>query len=358
MKVIVFLTEPASYAIDLIEKVYMPNNIEFKFLSSYSYSKPKISESFNDNLFINKLSIIRRFKSIKKDYLENDIILFSGYSSFSFIILWLIHTFSNVKKPICIISDTPLKIPANPIKLFIKKMYLNYLFKNIYMNGFAGGTNSHKELFRYYGMSCDRIHFLPMVVDVNQFNFPSLRKRSEVFSFLYVGRFIKLKQIELIINEFLLKFENNNSVQLILIGDGKIHMNLKKIYSVHKNILFKGRLTSIELKNEFKLSHVFVMASNNENWGLVINEAMSSSLAILSNKGIGANYDLIINKQTGLIFDSTIKGDLSNKMYTLYKNKKQYQFLSKNAYNLMHKYWNFNLYTKQLIHSLSKILKH
>ena len=55
-------------------------------------------------------------------------------------------------------------------------------------------------------------------------------------------------------------------------------------------------MTSIELKNEFKLSHVFVIASNNENWGLVINEAMSSSLAILSNRGIGANYDLIINK--------------------------------------------------------------
>ena len=85
---------------------------------------------------------------------------------------------------------------------------------------------------------------------------------------------------------------------------------------------------------------------------------MSSSLAILSNKGIGANYDLIKNKQTGLIFDSTIKGDLSNKMYTLYKNKEQYQLLTKNAYSLMHKYWNFNLYSKQLILSLSKILKH
>ena len=222
------------------------------------------------------------------------------------------------------------------------------------MNGFAGGTNSHKELFRYYGMSSDRIHFLPMVVDVNQFKFLPSRKRSEVFSFLYVGRFIKLKQIELIINEFFLKFENNNSVQLILVGDGIIYMNLKKKYSVHKNIFFKGRLTSIELKNEFKLAHVFVIASNNENWGLVINEAMSSSLAILSNRGIGANYDLIINKETGLIFDSTIMGDLSNKMHILYKNKVQYQLLSKNAYNLMHKYWNFNLYAKQLILSLSK----
>ena len=136
MKVIVFLTEPASYAIDLIEKVYMPNNIEFKFLSSYSYSKPKISESFNDNLFINKLSIIRRFKSIKKDYLENDIILFSGYSSFSFIILWLIHTFSNVKKPICIISDTPLKIPVLSFFIFFKLLLFGKAFISASLTNF------------------------------------------------------------------------------------------------------------------------------------------------------------------------------------------------------------------------------
>ena len=56
------------------------------------------------------------------------------------------------------------------------------------------------------------------------------------------------------------------------------------------------------------------MASNNENWGLVINEAMSASLAVLSNVGIGANYDLIQDKDTGLIFDASNKGDLANKV--------------------------------------------
>ena len=77
----------------------------------------------------------------------------------------------------------------------------------------------------------------------------------------------------------------------------------------------------MDLKREFELAHVFVLASSNENWGLVINEAMSASLAVLSNLGIGANYDLIQNKDTGLIFDASKKGDLANKMQILFKNK-------------------------------------
>ena len=100
-------------------------------------------------------------------------------------------------------------------------------------------------------MSSDRIHFLPMVVDVNQFKFSPLRKRSEVFTFLYVGRFIDLKQIDVIIEEFLIKFEKNSSVQLVLIGDGpRFDINYKK-YSRYSNILFKGRLTTMDLKREF-----------------------------------------------------------------------------------------------------------
>ena len=104
----------------------------------------------------------------------------------------------------------------------------------------------------------------------------------------------------------------------------------------------------MDLKLEFELAHVLVLASNNENWGLVINEAMSASLAVLSNVGIGANYDLIKDKDTGLIFDASNKGDLANKMQILYRNKELYQILTKNAYSLMHEYWNFNLYFKQL----------
>ena len=65
MKVIVFLTEP-SYTIDLVKMVYLPNGINFKFLYASSYSKPKNSEQFDDNLFLDKLSIFLALKHLRK----------------------------------------------------------------------------------------------------------------------------------------------------------------------------------------------------------------------------------------------------------------------------------------------------
>ena len=55
-----------------------------------------------------------------------------------------------------------------------------------------------------------------------------LRKRNDVFTFLYVGRFIKRKQI--IIEEFLSKYNNNPSVQLVLVGDGECYDDIHNKY--------------------------------------------------------------------------------------------------------------------------------
>jgi glycosyltransferase involved in cell wall biosynthesis len=356
MKVIAFLTEPASYTIDLVKNVHIPNQISYKYLFNLSYTRPNSNEIYSDDLFLNKLSLIKQFKVIRNDYRTNDAIIFNGYDSISFLFLWLVHVFSKHKKPIAIESDTPLKIPSNFFKRLVKKWYLSHLFKNPYLHGLAGGNNSQKKLFSYYGMSSERIHFLPMVVDVNQFKYPPLRERHEKFTFLYVGRFIPLKQIECIIDEFLIKFRNDSSVQLVLVGDGESYAGISENYSNLENVIFKGRLSAKTLQKEFELANVLVLASNNENWGLVINEAMSAAIPILSNVGIGANYDLIEDKDTGLIFDSSVEGALANKMDIIYKNKELYQVCSKNAYSLMHEYWNFKLYSKQLKLALSKMV--
>ena len=87
--------------------------------------------------------------------------------------------------------------------------------------------------------------------------------------------------------------------------------------------------------------------------GLVINEAMSFGLPVLSNKGIGANHDLIENKETGLIFDASKKGDLASKMSILKIIPTPIKYAD-NAYQLMHQYWNFSLYEKQLKTAIKK----
>lgn len=353
MKIVSYLTEPASYTIDLISKVHIPLKIDYRFLQSKTLVKTQ--NFFDESLYMCDNSWLKRIAIIKKDYKVYDVIIFNGYDRLDFIFLLFIHLFSTNKKHIGLESDTQLRIPTNYLKRIIKKTYLNFIFRDKYMHGLAGGNSSHRKLFSHFGMKKENIHFLPMVIDVEQRNFKLDRQRNSIFTFLFVGRFIPLKQIEYIIKSFLIAFEGNDKVQLKLIGDGPLQNGLKNKYKFD-NIIFEGALFDKDLLSQYKNSHVLVLASNKEQWGLVINEALACGLAVLSNDKVGANFDLIENKKTGYIFDSNKEFDLSLKMKSIFEDQSYFKECCTNGHDLMHKYWNFNLYSEKLSEAAKKMM--
>ena len=110
----------------------------------------------------------------------------------------------------------------------LKWGYLSIIFRNKYVLGFAGGSKSHKELFRYYGMLEDRIFLMPMMVDNRKF-YCDNKVFSQPFTFLYVGRIIKHKNVEALIQQFNTNFNNKNAV-LRIVGAGVQSEYLKSKY--------------------------------------------------------------------------------------------------------------------------------
>ena len=89
------------------------------------------------------------------------------------------------------------------------------IFRNKYILGFAGGSKSHKELFRYYGMLEERVFLMPMMVDNTKF-YCDTQVFSKPFTFLYVGRIIKHKNVEALIQQFNANFHNKNAILKIV----------------------------------------------------------------------------------------------------------------------------------------------
>jgi glycosyltransferase involved in cell wall biosynthesis len=353
MKIVSYLTEPASYTIDLVSKVHKPLGIDYRFLQRKTLAKT--DHFLEDSVYMQDKSWLDRVLFIKRDYEKYDVIVFNGYDRLDFLFLLFIHLLSSNKKNIGLESDTQLRIPTNFLKRLIKKLYLNFIFKNNHIHALAGGNNTHRKLFSYYGMKEKNIHFLPMVIDVEKRNFKIDRQRNSTFTFLFVGRFIPLKQIEYIIKSFLLEFENDSNIQLKLVGEGPLLKHLKDKYKF-ENVFFEGAQYDEILIDTYKKSHVLVLASNKEQWGLVINEALASGLAVLSNNKVGANYDLIEGKDTGYVFDSNSDSDLSIKMRSIYQDEKYFKQCCMNAHHLMHGYWNFKLYSEKLLEASTKMM--
>jgi len=267
-----------------------------------------------------------------------------------FIFNFLFLLFSSNKKYIAIESDTQYSSPNNFIIRFVKWIYLLIIFSNKYILGFAGGNFVHKDLFRYYGMPENRIFLMPMMV--NNCRFISDDKVfPDRFTFLFVGRIVKHKGVESLIKEFEKRFYNKEAV-LKIVGSGVELQNLKKRYESDK-IIFLGNKSGEDLVNEFHNASCFVCPSIFEPWGLVVNEALSSSLPVIVTKEVGASHDLVKDRDTGFIVDNI--EEFGDKMLVLFNNRNILYKFSSNANELMKDYWNYDLYIKCLKNVINKL---
>jgi glycosyltransferase involved in cell wall biosynthesis len=346
MRIFCYFVEPASYTLDLAANVYDKKNINYAFIKSASLAEAPPTSL---KVFLEKVSWISRIRFVIKTFKNNDLIIVNGYSNYPFILTFILNVFSFNKKYIATESDTQLSIPKNPLKRLLKWMYLSIIFRNKYVLGFAGGSKSHKELFRYYGMLEDRIFLMPMMVGNTKF-YCDNKVFPKAFTFLYVGRLIKHKNVEALIQQFNAHFSDKNAI-LRIVGTGVESDYLKTKYESYK-VNFAGKLFSQDLTNEFHNASCFVCPSLFEPWGLVVNEALSSGLPVIATKEVGACYDLIEGKETGLIAENNI--EIGEKMLQLFKDEKLLKKYSIGASTLMKEYWNYSLYESCLNNAIKK----
>lgn len=341
MKVFAILHEPASYTVDRNKAIYDQLGVSYEYMHKGSYASESDVESAV--LPVKLGGLVKRLRQILA---ENDVIIMNGYSNKIFIILFLLNIF--YRKPIGIDSDTQLSIPSNLIKRLLKWLYLRIIFGNSSVYGLAGGTGSHRELFSHYGMDKERIFLMPMMVKNEKF-FKLDDAGHDKFTFLYVGRIVECKNVELMLNAFTNMFADNPDVCLNIVGDGDLLPQYRQQFDMYENIIFSGKCTGDLLVERYHLADVFVLPSSHEPWGLVVNEAMAARLPIIVSDQVGAAHDLVEGKETGFVFKWNDVDDLQGKMCAMYENRDMCKRFATNASKLMHEYWNYDLYRNCLV---------
>ncbi len=349
MKVFAVLIEPASYTLDRNQQVYDKMGIKYCFLKEASEASKERSDT---HLSLASHSVIDKFFFYKNILNEYDCIIMNGYASLDFLMLYTLNFFYG--KPIGVDSDTQYSLPQNFVKCLIKKAYLNIIFRNKHIYGLAGGTGPHKDLFLKFGMSPKRVFLMPMTVDVNKFT-NKTKEKNLLFRFLYVGRIVECKNIDIMLMAFKKIYDKGYKAEFSIVGRGNLLSQMKLKYHDCPAIMFKDAKFGQDLIDEYKSAHVLVLPSSYEPWGLVINEAMSASLPVIVSNEVGAGYDLVLNKNTGFIFNINSPTELEEYMQQFMSDGNNYQMMSENAYHLMHDYWNFNLYSQCLLDFLNSV---
>lgn len=348
-KVFAIVHEPASYYVDRDKAVYENEGIDYCYMNSCSEAKSELLKS--DSALMN-MPFKKLLSTLRYILRNNDIIFASGYVGTVFYLIFLLNIW--YRKAIGIDSDTQLRIPSNPLKRFVKWTWLSMVFRNRHYYGLAGGSGSHKELFRHYGMAERRICMMPMMVNNAKFVCHNRNYDRPVFRFLYVGRIVDVKNIPIMLQAFAKDFSLRNDVELRIVGKGDMLPKLSAEYASCQNIVFAGAKYGDELLKEYRNASALILPSSYEPWGLVVNEAMAAGLPVIVSDQVGAAHDLVEDRDTGFIFPYQDADKLAEYMQLLVVDRALYREYSKNAAKLMKEFWNYDFYTKCLKEFIDK----
>lgn len=124
---------------------------------------------------------------------------------------------------------------------------------------------------------------------------------------LFVGRLIKEKGVDYLIRAFA-KFSGFKDVGLLIVGDGAERNRLQKLCEELNlsNVVFIWHPSErAEIEPYFVLCDILVLPSitlkQPEEWGLVVNEAMSVGKPVIVSSSVGCAYELVKNAVNGYI---------------------------------------------------------
>ena len=140
-----------------------------------------------------------------------------------------------------------------------------------------------------------------------------------------VSRLLERKNLFNLIKSFSNYQTKGGSWGLKIIGSGDLYLRLKKYSDKivrNEKIEIINWLQINDLVNYYNNASAFILPSFFDNWGLVVNEAISSGLPCIVSQNCGCAVDLIKNNESGFVFNP-------NKNYELQKCMKKVENLTK-----------------------------
>jgi glycosyltransferase involved in cell wall biosynthesis len=134
-------------------------------------------------------------------------------------------------------------------------------------------------------------------------------------SILYLGRVKKYKSIQHLLKSFQVVKEKIPNAKLAIVGDGDYLKDLKNLSTTLNlsDVEFTGYVSTEEKVERLRKSHVAVLPSLKEGWGLTNIEANSVGTAVVAADSPGLR-DSVRDDKTGYLFEYGNIEQLANKL--------------------------------------------
>ena len=186
----------------------------------------------------------------------------------------------------------------------------------------------------------------------------SKKKKSSMLSILFVGKLMKQKNVQDIINA-LSCLDKKINYTFEIVGEGLEADYLKSLVKekgLESKVFFSGKLPRNEVVKKMQNADCFVMTSRNETLGLVYLEAMAAGCLVIGSRGEGID-GIIVNKKNGFLVTPGNVEELADRLSEI-ANMEEAEFNSirEQSYNTIKDFTEENI-AKKYLESISNVKK-
>jgi glycosyltransferase involved in cell wall biosynthesis len=152
--------------------------------------------------------------------------------------------------------------------------------------------------------------------DAEQALLARLGLKAERRRFVYSGRLIAVKRVELLISAFSTVADIMTDWDLVIAGGGPLEARLRQAVPerLRDRVKFTGFMQMSDVRCCYRVSDVLVHPSEFEPWALVINEAVAAGMAVIATYVTGAAVELVRPNVNGMLVAPGSQSELEDAM--------------------------------------------
>jgi glycosyltransferase involved in cell wall biosynthesis len=214
-------------------------------------------------------------------------------------------------------------------RIFISKM--KHLINAVHCNGilckdFLTKLKYPENKLKLGNMAADSKGLMRGIKKLSSDDSFNIKQRYNIrgATYIYVGQLIPRKGMkELILGWIDAKLP---AATLLIVGDGSQKKELEEIIKLNNitNVIFLGAINHHEIVIYYNVADCFIIPTLEDNWSLVVPEAMACGLPIICSKYNGC-FPELVTQENGWVFDPLVNDSIVNVLSDSYEKKNDFQ---------------------------------
>ena len=185
------------------------------------------------------------------------------------------------------------------LKFWVKKLFISKI-RRAYVSGVFQEKLMESLGFNQTKIMTGGVGLIHPPKSKKRINYSDANKNFRGY-FLYLGRLSQEKNIALLLNVF---FNYLTDYHLTFVGKGPLDNWIKSEITNKKinNVKLMGHVPNSEISQLFYDHDVLILPSQQEPWGLVVEEAMAHGIPAIVSDKVGCHSEVVKHKINGYIF--------------------------------------------------------